>query len=89
MRDPDEKSYHSPAYTWFLLAMAHHAHGQPEQAKKWFQKAVAWTDGVLKEDEKKDGFRLSWRRRLTLRLFRAEAETIVTDTEFRTKADSE
>jgi len=77
IQDADEEPLSSPAYTWFFLAMAHQAHGQAEEAKKWFEKAAAWTDKVIEGDETKGGARLAWNRRLTLKLFRAEAADVL------------
>jgi tetratricopeptide (TPR) repeat protein len=64
------------AYNWYFLAMAHHRLGQAEEANKWLEKAGAWTDRVLREHE--DGtIRLGWSRRVTLKLFRDEAEALI------------
>jgi len=62
----------SPAYTWFFLAMAHHANEQPEEAKKWLGRAVEHKEGTA---------RLPWNRRLTLKLLREEAETLLKSTD--------
>ena len=31
------------AYDWFFLAMAHAKKGEKEGARKWYDKAIAWT----------------------------------------------
>jgi tetratricopeptide (TPR) repeat protein len=64
------------AETWFFLSMAHHRFGHHEEAKKWLDKAVAWTDKIL-DDEKKGTVAVRWNRRLTLKLLREEAETLL------------
>jgi tetratricopeptide (TPR) repeat protein len=65
------------AYSGYFLSMAHHASGHHNEAKKWLQKAVAATEQVLREDEKDEGARLQWNRRLTLKLLRKEAESAI------------
>jgi tetratricopeptide (TPR) repeat protein len=67
--DPSPES--SPIYTWYFLAMAHAAAGHGDQAKEWLAKAVASTDKTLS-----DAQQVTWKRRLTLNLFRAEAEAL-------------
>ncbi len=67
----------SPAYTWFFLAMAHHRLGQTDEAAKWLDKAVAWTEKVLAEHKSGSGTQLGWNRRLTLQLLSAEAEQLI------------
>jgi tetratricopeptide (TPR) repeat protein len=75
--DPsDPNSRPSPAPTWFFLAMAHHRLGHEDEARKWFDKAAAWTDKALQAD-RVAGPRLPWKRRATLKLLRAEAETLL------------
>ena len=91
-KDADPKSKCSPAYHWFFLAMAHHRLGQHDEAKKWYDKAVEWTDKVMQEHEKGTGPRLSWNRRMTLKLLRQEAEktlTIGDDSEPKTEKPNE
>jgi len=66
----------SSAYTWFFLAMAHHELGHDAEAEKWFDKAIEWTDKVLREHEQQTT-RMTWNRRLTLKLFRREAESML------------
>jgi WD40 repeat protein/serine/threonine protein kinase/tetratricopeptide (TPR) repeat protein len=80
----------SPPYTWFFLAMAHQRRGQDEEAKKWFNKAVEYTDLVLAEEKRPGGDSLLWNRRLTLQLLRAEAEELlgVTDIPSERETDS-
>ena len=67
----------SPAYIWYFLAMAHHASGHPDEAKKWLQKAVARTEQAFQAEEEDGGVRLAWNRRLTLKLLRDEAESVI------------
>jgi ELWxxDGT repeat protein len=82
IEDPDATAKSSPAYTWYFLAMAHQANEQPEEAKKWLDKATEWTDKVVRQDEEGTAS-LSWNRRLTLRLLREEAEAMIEEDEKR------
>ena len=75
--DPNPSVRSSPAYTWFFLAMAHHASGHHDEAKKWLDKAGSWTDRVLREHEDGTGAKLPWNRRLTLKLLREEAQELL------------
>jgi eukaryotic-like serine/threonine-protein kinase len=51
---------------WLLLALAHHALGKPEEAKKWLAKAAGWLD--------ESGEKLPWDEAAECRLWRREAE---------------
>jgi tetratricopeptide (TPR) repeat protein len=62
----------SPAYTWFLLAMAHQRLGHAVQARLWQDRAQK-----RMEQETKDPRSLPWNRRLTLQLLHREAEQMV------------
>ena len=66
-----------PAYTWFLLAMAHQRHGDAEGARRWLDKAAQWTEKVLQEGTLPSGIPLRWSCRLILELLRREAEATV------------
>jgi len=77
VQDPDPESGSSHAYTWFFLAMAHHKLGHDAEAKQWLDKAVGWLDNVMRRHDDGTGARLSWNRRLTLKLLRQEAEALV------------
>jgi hypothetical protein len=57
--------------------MAHHRAGHAEEAKKWLDKATAWTDKALSQHETQTGRRLSFADRTMLRLLRAEAEAMI------------
>jgi tetratricopeptide (TPR) repeat protein len=46
------------ASNWFFLAMAHGQKGNKDEARKWFDKAVAWTK---EKAPKNDEFRQFWR----------------------------
>ena len=50
--------------TWFFRAMAHWQLGEKEEARRWYDKAVKWTDQNKPEDEQ-------------LRRFRAEAAELL------------
>ena len=67
------KRRYSPAYAWFFLAMAHHESGNAAEARSWLDKAIAQTDAEL-NDRKSPA---PWNRRLTLELFRKEAEAMI------------
>jgi tetratricopeptide (TPR) repeat protein len=42
---------------WFFLAMSHWQLGHKDEARKWFDKAVEWTDKNQSKDEVLIGFR--------------------------------
>jgi tetratricopeptide (TPR) repeat protein len=65
----------SPAYTWFFLAMAHHRLGHVEEARRWLDKAIKWMDQEIQNPSNEHS--RAWNRRLTLQLFRREAETLL------------
>jgi serine/threonine protein kinase/Flp pilus assembly protein TadD len=75
--ESEESDEGSLAYTRYFLAMAHHASGHTDEAKKWLQKAIAWTEKAIQSEEEDDGVRLAWNRRLTLKLLREEAESAI------------
>ena len=78
--DPSQNLQWSPAYTWLFLAMAHHRLGHAEESRQWLDKGVTWTDKALREHEQ--GVKpLPWNRRLTLKLLRQEAETLLPNSE--------
>jgi WD40 repeat protein/Tfp pilus assembly protein PilF len=62
---------YSPAYTWFFLAMAHQRLGHAEEARRWLDKGIK---GMEQETQNNS---LPWNRRLTLQLFRLEAEGMI------------
>ncbi|MHB8861531.1 MAG: tetratricopeptide repeat protein, partial [Pirellulaceae bacterium] len=76
LQEPSETSDTSPASTWFFLAMTHHRLGQAEDAKLWFDKAVAWTDKIVAQADQ-GTTNLAWNRRLTLLLLRDEAAALL------------
>jgi serine/threonine protein kinase/Tfp pilus assembly protein PilF len=45
------------AFDWFFLAMAHWHLGDKDEARKWFDKAVAWAEKNAKDDEELHRFR--------------------------------
>lgn len=61
----------SPAYTWFLLSMAHQQLGQTEEALEWFTKAKRLSEVELTSES------VRWNRRLTLELFEKEAKALM------------
>ena len=76
VQEPSEAIKSPPAYTWFFLAMAQHRLGHADEAKQWLDKAVAWTDKIFAEADQGTAD-LSWNRRLTLKLLRDEATTLL------------
>jgi tetratricopeptide (TPR) repeat protein len=78
MTTPDGALNSSPAYTCYLLAMAHHAKGNGEEARQWLAKATAWTEEALAKHESRDR-ELHWPRRATLQLLRTEAEALTAE----------
>jgi hypothetical protein len=75
---PDGALNGSPACTWYLLAMAHHARGNEEEARQWLAKATAWTEDALAKHESMT-HELHWPRRATLQILRTEAEALITE----------
>ncbi len=69
-------------YTWFFLAMAHHRLGHADEARHWLDKATQAMDEALKVPAEPPGVPVgptgtippNWNRKLTLQLFRREAE---------------
>ena len=78
MKNPRVTLKGSPAYTWYLLAMAHHARANEEEARQWLAKATAWTEDALAKHES-GTHELHWPRRATLQLLRTEAEALITE----------
>jgi tetratricopeptide (TPR) repeat protein len=66
----------SPAFTWYFLAMAHHAQGNAEEASRWLARATAWTEEVLAKHESGTA-KLSWNRRVALQILRKETEALI------------
>ena len=64
-----------PVYNRYFLAMTHYKLGHHEEAQKWLAQATEFTDKSLTES-KADRNLLSWNRRLTLELLRAEATAL-------------
>jgi serine/threonine-protein kinase len=72
-------------YTWFFLAMAHHRLGHADQAHRWLEKATQGMDEALKAAAGPPGNSTiapgtippNWNRKLTLQLFRREAEELI------------
>jgi len=44
------------ASDWFFLAMEHWHKGDKDEARKWFDKAVAWTKEKAPKNDKLRGF---------------------------------
>jgi hypothetical protein len=64
------------AYPWLFLAMAEARRGHTQQAREWLAKAVREIEQPPAERAKEPGAD-HWTRRLTLRLFRGEAEALL------------
>jgi tetratricopeptide (TPR) repeat protein len=66
-------------WDWLFLAMAHHRLGRQDEARKWLDKAVAWTKDVDagKIQESYIGAKLQWNYRLELQMFTREAEELI------------
>jgi tetratricopeptide (TPR) repeat protein len=67
-----------PAYTWYLLAVAHHAKGNEEEAGQWLAKATAWTEDAMAKHESRT-LELHWPHRAALQVLRTEAEALVAE----------
>ncbi|HUG66887.1 MAG TPA: protein kinase [Pirellulaceae bacterium] len=77
MNEPNAKANSSPAYTWYFLAMAHHALGQAEDARRWLKQANQAAEKELAEKDDPP----PWNRRFTLELLRTEANGLIDDEE--------
>lgn len=78
MPSPNELARFIPAYTWYFLAMAHHASGRIDEASRWLARANEWTDKVgNSENYWETSWKLRWNERSTLDLLREEAERIL------------
>jgi tetratricopeptide (TPR) repeat protein len=73
-----DKVRSSAAYPWFFLAMAHQRLGQAEEGRKCLDEGIK---AMEQEIQKKD---IRWNRRLTLQLFRREAEALLGTTDEKT-----
>ena len=63
----------SPAYAWYLLAIAHSQLGQTDAARQWYDKAKSWVAEALAEQERSGQPKWLWNRRLTIELLEREA----------------
>ena len=57
--------------------MTHHRLGHPADARQWFDRAEAETTRLLANGKTESGEPLTWNRRLTLELLRAEATALL------------
>jgi tetratricopeptide (TPR) repeat protein len=64
------------ASTWLFLALAHERLGHPDEARQWLAKAVREIDQSQAEPAKDPSARM-WNQRLSLGLFRREAEALI------------
>jgi tetratricopeptide (TPR) repeat protein len=62
-----------PVYVWYFLAMTQFKLDHSDEAREWFDKALAETSHVLAEFKPGNPDPPPWNRRLTLELLRAEA----------------
>ena len=65
----------SPACTWYVLAMTHHALGNSAEAANWLKQANERTGKVPSDEENPP----DWDRRLTLELLRDEATKLISN----------
>ena len=72
LREKSEPLRKTKPYEWYFLAMAHFRLRHTENAKQWLFKAVEWTEN---EDHE-----LRWHQREALKLFRREAEELISTT---------
>jgi len=71
--------------TYFFLAMAHHRLGHADEARRWLDKGIHGTEEELKPPSsppKESNTRTRtipphWSQKLTLQLFRREAEELI------------
>src|SRR5262249_26526921 len=64
---------------WYVMALAHHRLGHADEARRWLSKAVEWQEQASQKDAHDPLMTtpLSWPDRLTLDLFRREAEAML------------
>jgi tetratricopeptide (TPR) repeat protein len=89
-RDPSRAGTHSPAYTWYFLAMTHDRLGHRDEAHKWYEKAAAWTNKILAATNE-DGTvipSVPSNRRLTLELLQSEVSDMLAITAEPTTAET-
>ena len=70
----------SPAYAWYLLAIAHSQLGQTDVARQWYDKAKSWVAEALAEQERSGQPKWPWNRRLTIELLEREAAQAIQKT---------
>jgi tetratricopeptide (TPR) repeat protein len=70
----------SPAYAWYLLAIAHSQLGQTDVARQWYDKAKSWVAEALADQERSGQPKWLWNRRLTIELLEREAAHAIQDT---------
>jgi tetratricopeptide (TPR) repeat protein len=75
--EPNATANSSPAYTWYFLAMTHHALGQSADARRVLNQANDWTELELAKTADPP----PWNRRLTLELLRSEANQLIAGNE--------
>jgi tetratricopeptide (TPR) repeat protein len=69
----------SPAYAWYLLAIAHSQLGQSATARQWYDKASSWVAQTVAERERAGQLKWPWNRRLTIELLEREAAQVLQD----------
>jgi serine/threonine protein kinase len=77
MNDPAAKADSSPAYTWYFLAMTHHALDRTEEARRWLQRANEWTKKERAKTDEPPPWNHRWNHRLTLELLNTEANGLI------------
>ncbi len=66
------------AFDWFILAMVHHHLNQPDEARKWLDKAVQWIEQAENGQLKNSLLQLQWEaNRKHAELLRREAEGLI------------
>jgi tetratricopeptide (TPR) repeat protein/tRNA A-37 threonylcarbamoyl transferase component Bud32 len=88
LRERGPQEHTSPAYLWYLLAMAYQKLNRIDDVKRFLATALEWTDVVLAADSETESACLAWNRRLTLELLREEAKRIPVYSELTVSQDA-
>lgn len=78
--DPGQLASGGTPHDWFVLAMIYHKLEKPALARRWLEKAVAWTESAKRDPTAAwiQGSPATWDQRLELQLLRREAESLLT-----------
>lgn len=87
--DEEVEQQTSPAYGWYLLAIAYGQQRQTDLARQWYEKGKTWVAKALDEQRQAKLPPWAWNRRLTLELLEREAAQAVGQSVHEPSAESE